>query len=279
MRRLGLIGMLAAVTACNAGGEMPADNAALPSLRDVPGALRQRFSLRKIYFGHQSVGDNILAGLAQIMKGEPDFQLNVVRGDDPALFDRPVLVHSALGSNGDPASKISAFDAAVRAGIGGKADIALLKLCFWDIRSTTDVPAVFRLYRDTLAALRKDYPTIAFVHVTVPLTVRRDGITQRLKGLLGRPDAWDLDNRARAELNDLLLGEYQGKEPVFDLARAESTLPDGRRVAQLIGGRPVFSLAARYSRDGAHLNDEGARWVAAQFLVTLARATAGRSGG
>ena len=251
----------------------------LPKLHDVPLPLWQKLSQRKIYFGHQSVGENILAGLAQVITGDPAIRLEVVRSDDPPKFDRPMLAHSAVGTNGDPNSKTQAFDAVVRAGTGGKTDIALFKFCFWDIRSTTDVGAVFRIYRDTMAALRKDYPSVVFVHVTVPLTVHRDGMTQRLKNLFGKKDAWDLDNLKRAELNDLLLKEYQGKEPVFDLARVESTLQDGRRVAQVIGGKLSFSLAPEYSRDGAHLNDEGARWVSAQFLITLARVAGGRFGG
>ena len=257
---------------------MQSDRALLPTLVDVSPALWQKLSDRTIYFGHQSVGDNILGGVAKILAQEPAIRLEIVKSSDPARWDRPALAHFAVGTNGDPDSKTRAFAAAMRAG-GGKADIAFFKFCFWDIRSTTDAAAVFRRYRDTMSALRREYPAVVFVHVTVPLTIHRDGLTQRLKSLLGKADAWDLDNLKRAELNDLLMKEYQGREPIFDLARAESTLQDGRRTVQMIGGRPAFALAPGYSRDGAHLNDDGARWVAVQFLIALARATGGTPGG
>lgn len=256
------------------GGTAP-----LPRFSEVSPAARENLSRQKVYFGHQSVGDNLLGGLANLMKQEPGFRLDIVKSSDPSRFDRPVFAHSYVGANGDPDSKTRAFEAVVRAGIGGKADIALFKFCFWDIRATTDVGAVFKLYKETLAALEKDYPTTVFVHVTVPLTIHRSGLRQRLKSLVGRPDSWDLDNVKRSELNALMVGEYRGKEPIFDIARAQSTLPDGRRTTFTHRGNTYPALAPSYGSDGAHLNEEGARWVAEQFLVTLARIAEGHRGG
>lgn len=251
----------------------------LPALRDVAAASWDRLSECRIYFGHQSVGDNILGGVAKILADNPGIRLEVVKGDRAALLDRPVLAHSAIGRNDDPDSKTLAFDATVRAGVGGRADIAILKFCFWDIRASTDVNAVFRRYRETFSALRRDYPRTVFLHTTVPLTVHRTGIAQRLKALVGGVDAWDLDNARRAELNDLILREYGGKEPVFDIARAESTLPGGRRASFSVRGKMLPCLAPEYSRDGAHLNERGAQWVAEQFLIALARIAEGRKDG
>jgi hypothetical protein len=275
LKLLALMSAAAAIAACGPGSTPAGRHAVLPALGDVPPQRWRELSRQRIFFGHQSVGENILSGVAQIMAQDPRVGLRVVRTDDPARFEQPLLAHASIGSNGDPASKIRAFDAALRSGIGKKADIALFKFCFWDIRAGTDVATLFRSYRETLAALRRDFPETVFVHATVPLMARRTGLAQQLKRLVGRPDAWDLDNAKRAELNELLLHEYGGKEPLFDIALAESTLPDGRRSEVALGGRAVPSLAERYSRDGGHLTAEGERWVGAQFLVALARSRAG----
>ncbi|HEY5997814.1 MAG TPA: hypothetical protein VI078_00735 [bacterium] len=278
MKRLGALAAVAVIAACGVQGAREVKSVALPSMKDVSPAAWERLAESRIYFGHQSVGDNILKGVAAILQGESGIRLAVVKGDTAAALDRPALVQSAIGVNGEPDSKTKAFDSIVRSGVGGRADIAFFKFCFWDIRASTDVAAVFRLYKQVHEALRRDYPATTFVHVTVPLSVHRDGIRQRLKALLGEVDAWDLDNAKRSELNDLIVREYEGKEPVFDVALAESTLPGGVRSTFAMGGKAVPCLAAEYSRDGAHLNDRGARWVAEQFLITLARVAEGRGG-
>ena len=43
-----------------------------------------------------------------------------------------------------------------------------MKFCSLDITSSTDVDAIFARYRDTMAALERDFPDVTFIHVTVP---------------------------------------------------------------------------------------------------------------
>jgi hypothetical protein len=255
---------------CN-GGKMEMDNTAdkvtLSSIGDVPAEAWQKLSQRKIYFGHQSVGYNMLNGIKDIMNENPQIKLDIVETADPAQFNRPILAHSRVGRNSEPASKTRAFADNVGKGIGEKADVAFFKFCYVDIDPRADVSKVFRDYRDTMETLRTRYPKTVFIHVTTPLTVKRSGLAGAAKRLLGRPEG----NIKRDEFNQLLRQAYLNKEPLFDLALVESTFQDGRRSLFEDQGKIYPSLVPQYTDDDGHLNARGRRVVAEQLLIFLAR--------
>jgi hypothetical protein len=251
----------------------PIKNKKVPfsSLQDVPDSSWRALSTKKIYFGHQSVGDNIIKGMASIMKANPSTQLEVTEVKPPEAMERPSFFHSSIGQNDDPLSKVRAFKEYVQDGIGNSADIAFFKFCFWDIREKTDVKTIFAEYRETLAVLKSRYPGTTFVHVTVPLMAYAEGIKDRVQRAFGVASEFDKDHARRHELNELILNEYLNREPVFDLALVESTLPDGSRTGFSRNGKTYYTLASEYTRDGGHLNDQGQRRVAEQFLIFLAK--------
>ncbi len=49
----------------------PTAKTTLPSIKGVPAETWQKLSQKKIYFGHQSVGNNIIDGIKDIMKENP----------------------------------------------------------------------------------------------------------------------------------------------------------------------------------------------------------------
>ena len=91
-----------------------------------------------------------------------------------------------------------------------------------------------------------------------------------MKSLLGRPLGGVAENARREAYNALLRQAYQGREPVFDLARVESTRPGGGAVTASWDGRPVAALAPELTDDGGHLNAEGRRRAARALLDVLA---------
>ena len=101
-----------------------------------------------------------------------------------------------------------------------------------------------------------------------------DGLIRRGKNLAKKATEkpiFDLvDNSKRYEFNELLRKEYERKAPVFDLARIESTFPDGRRSLFSKGGTTYYSLVSDYTHDGGHLNEFGRKIVAEQLLILLA---------
>lgn len=221
----------------------------------------------KVFFAHQSVGSNILDGLPRLYGERAVAAPAVNQGTSIA----PGFTHINVGVNGDPLGKIEAFDEAIRSGVGEDIDVAILKLCYVDIQADADVEQVFSAYRDTFAALQRDYPDVVFVPATVPVTAERR-IDQKVRALLGRQDGLGPEqNEARYRFNSLIRAEYAASGRLFDIAAIESTTPDGRRVST--GGPATTEALHRgYASDPGHLNTDGGTIAAEALAATLARA-------
>jgi hypothetical protein len=217
-----------------------------------------------------SVGFNIISGVEDVLKENSKLRLSIVETNNPADFNRPLFAHSRVGKNHEPLSKIKGFSTFMENGIGEKADVAFVKFCFVDIYAPTDAQKVFGEYKASMAELRKKYPQVTFVHVTGPLTIVQSGWKAFIKKIIGRPIDGYQDNIQRDGFNELLRKEYKGKEPIFDLAVLESTLPDGSRTTFTKDRKEYPYLVPEYTKDGGHLNEKGRKIVAEQLLIFLA---------
>lgn len=270
MRYLAMFFMLLPLISGCTGGDAKVDKIESQPSSQLSNAGLEKLSQKKIFFGHQSVGDNILDGISKIMQSNKSIRLNIVKTDSPSAFSQPIFAHADIGMNDDPNSKIVGFRDYMANGIGNKADIAFFKFCFWDIRSKTDIQQIFNNYKAAMMELKARYPKVLFVHFTVPLMTHKDGMKAKIKSMLNMEDETDIDNMKRNELNELLLREYSGREPIFDIAKVESTLPDGRQTSFAVNGKSYYYLAQEYTNDGGHLNDLGKKVVAEQLLMFLA---------
>lgn len=254
------------------GGKMSAKE--VTSVKNIPESKLQKLSDKKIYFGHQSVGYNIVDGLKDIMKENPAIKLNIVDAADPDAFKMPVFAHSVVGQNTKPDSKVDDFSRLMEQGIGNKADMAFLKFCYVDVDEKTDVQKVFDYYKNRLAQLKGKYPNTTFIHFTMPLVSKQTGIKiwlkDTIKKIIGRPVRNYSINIMRNQFNDMLKKEYEGKEPIFDLARIESTLSDGRQLTLTKDGATFYSMLPEYTYDGGHLNEKGRKIAAQELLLFLA---------
>ncbi|HEU5361553.1 MAG TPA: hypothetical protein VFU42_10400 [Candidatus Deferrimicrobiaceae bacterium] len=230
-----------------------------------------RIAGKRIFFGHQSVGRDILDGIRRIAAEQPGRGIEIVEAAGPAVFDRPVFAHAKIGKNRDPASKCAAFFRILENGLGDQADIAFFKFCYIDFSAGTDASQLYRRYRDTLSGLSARFPRTCFLPVTAPLTCpdRRTALG-RLAGLVTGAESWVHANRERDRFNELLRSDSVGKEPVYDLALLESTAPDGTRVVSSRDGVSSPSLFPGYTDDGGHLNSLGKRVAAENLLLLLA---------
>lgn len=245
---------------------------AQPAFASAPQPLAEqlrRIAAKRIYFGHHSVGTNILDGL-QDLAADEKVPLRITEADSLAKFDAPAIVHAFVGENTRPLSKLEAFQDAMDAGWGEPADIALFKFCYVDFDASTDVRAVFDRYVVVHAQVQARHPEVSWVHVTVPLTVTQGGLKAWVKKLMGREVWGERENQKRHEFNELLRKRFSGKEPIFDLARAEATLDDGSEHGFELNGRKWPSLVPAYTDDGEHLNAQGRRHVARALVETLA---------
>jgi hypothetical protein len=241
------------------------------SLKDIPDAAWEKLSQKKIYFGHQSVGFNIMDGVEDLKKEYPQIKLKVVETKDSDEIKPGVLAHSRVGKNTEPETKMDEFENVLDQGVGRKADAAALKFCYVDMNGETNVEQLFNQYKNRVEKIRKQYPDLNIIHFTEPLTVTKKTWKTWLKQLMGKKDIWEFShNIKRNKYNELLLKEYNGKDPILDIAEIESTKPDGNRQSFEVDGVTYYSLYPGYTMDGGHLNEVGRKKVAEQFLLLLA---------
>lgn len=225
-----------------------------------------------VFFGHQSVGRNILDGVPLVYATAGVDAPQVVESATPPTQDA-AFAHAYMGTNGDPQSKIDAFGQTLRSGMGTWADAAFLKLCYVDVHDGVDVQAVFDSYQKTMTALEQEFPDVAFLHMTVPLTIE-PGFKEQIKRLLGAGDH-RRDNLAREQYNALVRAEYGETGRLVDIAAMESTTPSGSQVTGTIDEQTYAALYRGFTNDGGHLNELGQQVVAAGLLEVLGNNLAG----
>ena len=147
---------------------------------------------------------------------------------------------------------------------------SFMKFCYVDFLKETDVDDVFTHYKKNIIILKNKRPDIKFVHFTVPLMKRSDEIKAKIMRLLGRDHWIDITNVKRAKFNELLLNTFSN-DPVFDIAKIESTRLNGDRQEFLYNDKKYNSLVPEYTDDGGHLNKLGQRVVAKEFIQFLAK--------
>ncbi|GAB3022527.1 hypothetical protein GCM10011376_28010 [Nocardioides flavus (ex Wang et al. 2016)] len=263
---LATVGLGAVVWADRVDGEpFEAPDATTADLQAVAGS--------RVFFGHRSVGFNVLDGLPEVYERAGVDAPSIVESREAP--EAEAIVHVEIGENGRPLEKIANFDRIMREGMAEQVDAAVLKLCYVDLRAgEADVDEIFTAYRDTLAALARDYPATAFVAATAPLTTER-GPKGKLKALFGRGDRYGPEhNVLRQRFNSLVRAEFDEPGRLFDIAAVQSTDPSGERVAFSSRGETYYSLSDDYAKDPGHLNARGAQVAASAFIAVLADALA-----
>ena len=238
---------------------------------------------KRWFFAHMSVGSEICGdydptggrftapfGLAKLLADNAGSGLSVVRTTSAVEIPTGTFGNAQLndapltGVNGDPASKMAAFQAAMAGGLGNSVDLAFVKLGFVDQamlfadRSTRPAPGLsFKQYQDVMTALQAAYPRTRFLHTTV-----------------SHSEAGAAYNNDQADnWNQMLRATYPASE-IFDVAwwdshgaggdLATATANDGLAHPAL---HPDWAQA-----DGGHLNQAGADMLArklVEFLGTL----------
>jgi len=223
----------------------------------------------RIFFGHQSVGKNILDGIREISEDSGN-KVNISESRVANDNNEAVFLHAGIGKNEDPYSKMSDFREIIEKGLGGRVDMAFFKFCYVDFGRNTDIKSVFQKYKETMKSLKENYPETTFIHFTVPLLDSSLGMKGYIKKIIGKYNKKVEGNIIKNKFNTMLREEYEGKEPFFDLAAIESTYPDGKREFFRKNGRRYYSLVPSYTDDGGHLNKLGRKILASKLLQYLA---------
>ena len=265
-----LIFAMLLITSCSNGDLMKTT----PAYKDILNSVSEKdwaeLSQKKIYFGHQSVGFNIIDGIKDLMSENKKINLNIKETDDLNDFSQPIFAHSRIGHNTNLSSKLDAFKHMIQQDLGDKVDIAFFKFCYVDITEKTDVKQIFETYKQTMYGLQKKFPETVFIHATVPLRTIQTSWKTQIKKILGK-DLWEYtDNIKKNEFNEMIRHEYGDTGRLFDIAYAESTYPDRRKEGFNYNGKQYTSLIPSYTNDGGHLNKIGRKIVAAHLISLLA---------
>lgn len=266
-----LVPVLSSLLALSCGGGRSGTSGNI--LVDRPSAMGfERLGKARIFFGHQSVGYNLVDGAAAILRGNGAASLAIRETRAPSDVGSAGIYHATIGANGDPVGKMGDFEAIMRSGMADAVDLAMMKLCFVDITATTDVEAVYAAYEKSMTGLQADYPSVVFAWTTVPLTRIEAGPKAWAKKLLGRPLWGSEDNLARERYNELIRRRIPAGAPLVDIALFESTGGQGGREVHGSGAAAYYSLCDEYTTDGGHLGVVGQRVVGGRFLAALAAA-------
>jgi hypothetical protein len=227
----------------------------------VSAAQWKRLSERTVYFGHQSVGANIVEGIREIEAVNPQIRLRVSSGERTAAPG--VLNEFYIGRNEDPESKNDAFVAATRGAIGTQ-PVLMFKYCYVDVDEKTDPKKLFARYRETVEKLRAQQPNATLLHVTLPLVTEPSlarVVMNRVRGLATKRE----ENAIRQQYNELVRATYGGKEPVFERSRCSISPRSSPRAptarsstAPSTGNRCLRSLANGARTAGISTKQAGA---------------------
>lgn len=229
--------------------------------RTVANAVVQAALGKRVFFGHQSIGAQVLKGVTEYAR---DAGLPTPSYPDPESGSLPTsggyLAQSYVAENGEPLDKIAEFDRILRSGVANRVDVAVLKFCYADIRTGGHNPAsVFEAYRRTMAALERDYPNVTFLYATEPIVTAGDSDAP--------------NNIPRAVFNQLVRAQYGSTGRLWDVAAIESSTLDGRLVTGTSQGTTFAALNPEFaSPDGRHITGPGLKAVAGPLLELIAKA-------
>jgi hypothetical protein len=217
------------------------------------------FIEKKIFFGHQSVGMEIIDGVKKIQSFNRFPYINILETIETSDYQTPVFGHTRVGRILYPKSKIDDFVSVLENGIGERADAAFMKIGFPDINKKTDVHELFSYYENSMKELQIKFPHLRIIHCTVSLTTKPQGLKGLTKVIL-RMD----NNLYRNNFNDLMRKHYnQGN--LFDIAAIQSKRANGD---VNIYRNNIPGMIPEYTTDGGHLSELG-RLVLAKELIKL----------
>ena len=237
-------------------------------ISDVPQEAWDKLAEKKIYFGHQSVGRNLLDGIQEVISPSKGIKLRIVE-TQTMPSDGGVFAHSLVGENSKPVSKIEDFVRVIDSSGENAPQVAALKFCYVDANDQVKVQDLIEKYKKDMENLKSRHANVRIVHFTMPLVAQDLTWKIRLKLMIGK-EPWELkDSIKRNQYNHLLLKNYTGKELVFDIARFEATAPDGSVATYSYKGEEFLLMQKQYTDDGGHLNKIGRIIIAEQFLLFL----------
>src|SRR5688500_12337428 len=130
--RLGAVACVLAAGCQDGTSDVVTNSLEAPAFESITPAQWDGLASQRIFFGHQSVGGNLMEGVQGVLAEHSSIPLRVVEISSPSELSTPAFYHAAIGTNGEPATKLAAFREIVTEGMGDRG-IAVLKFCYVDV--------------------------------------------------------------------------------------------------------------------------------------------------
>ncbi|MCP4672192.1 MAG: hypothetical protein GY857_12900 [Desulfobacula sp.] len=235
--------------------------------KDILKSSLNKLAEKRIFFGHRSVGNNILQGIDDILTQYPGIHLKILKYEAVKRPKDKGIIHAWIDQNGSPQSIADDYTRMVEKIPGKDMDFALIRFTPW--YGKTDMDEIFKDYTIAIEQLKQRHPKTVFIHGTFPLNHSKTSFKTWIKKLIGKKEIWEYDGNILANrFNEKLRDNYLGKQPFYNLELIQSTYPDGRRSQFTLDGKKYFNLIKDYTYDNTHLNEKG-RQMAAERLLTL----------
>ncbi len=228
-----------------------------------------RISELKVFFGHQSVGRDILNGVQANLTDMDGMELEIREFRNPTRMTKGLLLHAPIGRNGTAESKIDDFVKLMCGEMGESVDVAMMKLCFVDISGTDDADKLFEYYISGMQRIRSRRPQLTLVHCTVPITAGESRAKSFVKNILGKSTVGDA-NYLRNRYNRLLIQHFGTTEPVFDIAGRQALHENGTVESFHYKGGKYLCFRPDLTDDGGHPNADGSALLGEELLNVLA---------
>ena len=108
----------------------------------------------KVFFGHQSVGQNVIDGLKDLAAANGVSSFRFVSADNMPGDGQGYFADTHIGENHYPIGKCEDFRRVVDRFRQNPPDVAFMKFCYSDIERDSDVQAIFARYCATMDSLK-----------------------------------------------------------------------------------------------------------------------------
>lgn len=223
----------------------------------------------RVLFGVQSVGADIVKGVAPALKQAHQPKTKVMSWTEALKTRGPVFATAKIGKNGNSTSKLRAFAALVNDAPRDSVNVALMAFNYQDVTAETDIDALLQKYQATMESVEQANPDIAFLYTTVPVTGAnswRSTDAGLIKGLRDVDQPVWQDNIARERLNTIIRDRYAGTGRLFDIAALQAQLSGDQVCAKKQGNEWYYVMNPALSSDGKGLNASGSQRIATELL-------------
>jgi len=228
---------------------------------------------KKIVFVYRSVGRDILEGIKEMGRKNDRSEFIFIDEDTMNRELKPkrgFFLQQWLNMNSSPQDLKKNYEDLLDRIQVKDIDFAMVRFSpFFDDNL---VEENFKKVQIAIEDLKKEFPDTEFLISTFPLTHSKTSLKTWIKKLIGQDDIWEYDSNITVnEFNRHMRETYGNEATFFDLAKIQSTYPNGERSTFTKKGKSYYHMVSEYTHDGTHLSAKGREVVAEQLLILIGR--------